>query len=332
MHYKESKLILEKIRKANRILVNCHRSPDPDSVGSALSIFQVLRKFGKEVKIVSPDKIHENLRFLPYSEKVEATDFTNFNFSKYDLFLILDSSSFDQAIGSKNINLPSMDTIVIDHHESNRKFGQINIVDRRLASNCEVLYSIFEDWGIKIDNNTATTLYTGIVSDTGSFQYPETTSKTLLIASKLIDCGAAKNEIILNIFRSFDYKLLKLWGEMLTKMQRDKLGFAWVAISYETFAEYGHPAGAKSEAASLFFSSIKGLNFGIVMIEQRRKVLNLSFRSKTNFDVSRFAQEFGGAGHKTAAGAWFSFEDFNEAVNKVLTVARKFAKEYNSVI
>lgn len=327
MRYHESKLIESELEKAGNILLKVHRSPDPDSVASCLSMSYFLKKNGKNVDIISSDPIQENLFFLKEAENIKKVDMSTFDYSKYDLFVVLDASSLDQSIGIKDANLPEIPLIVIDHHITNKKYGKINLVDY-LGSTCEVLYHFFQDLNFDMDRQLALYLLTGIISDTGSFQFDYTTTESLEIASELIKKGADRQEIVYNLFNSYKYDLVKFWGVLLDKMELNKeCQFVWTAIPYETYMKYNKPAEAKSLAATLFFSSIYEADFGIVMVEQTKGILNLSLRSRRGVDVSKIANELGGSGHREAAGGWFKFDNFNSAVEKVLNTAKKYAKK-----
>lgn len=327
-NYKESKKILEEIKKAKKILLSCHRSPDPDSVASNLALYQVLTTdLQKKVKVVSPDKIHPDLGFLVNYEKIEVVDYQQFDFSELDLFIVLDSSTFDQVIGIKNFERPDIPLITIDHHATNTKYGDINLIDT-ISSTCEILFNLFEDWEISAGPELATALLSGIYSDSVSFQIPSVRASSLKAASRLIEFGADKEEVILRLFRSYDFNLVKFWSRLLERMEIDKSNrFVWTAVPFEDFSKYGSPAEAKSLVANIIFENIKGTDFGVVMVEQRPNVLNISFRSRTDFDVSRIAKELGGSGHKGSAGAWIEFEEFDNAVDRVLKVSRKYAKK-----
>jgi phosphoesterase RecJ-like protein len=327
MNYSESNKILEKIKSAKNILINCHRSPDPDSVGSALSMYIVLRQLGKEVKIIGPDKISPDLSFLPFSEKIEKIDFSKFSFKSYDLFILLDSGSSDLVTGSKEISLPKIFSIVIDHHKTNDRFGDINLVKPEISSSAEILYHLFEDWEVEINQDLANCLLTGIIGDTGIFQFPNTTQDTFEIASKLMKLGADKKKIVFNVYQSIPLDQIKIWGEILQTMILDKeFKFVYSAISYEDYEKYGKPQGAKETAASMFAQIIKDTNFGMVMVEEKKNTLYISFRSRTGFDVSKIAAELGGGGHIAAAGARVD-GPFEKTVKKVLETARKHAKK-----
>lgn len=327
MNYPKSKQILEEIKKSQKILVNCHRSPDADSVGSALAAYLVLGKMGKDVKVICPDNLPEDVKFLPHSEVVEKIDFGKFNFGEWDLFLLLDSGSPGMVTGKREGVLPEIATIVIDHHKTNGNFGNINLIDEKISSTGELLFSIFEDWEAEIDKDIAQNLLAGIIADTGVFEYPLVTAQTLKIAHDLMEKGGDRQEIILNIFKNYDFKKVKFWGEILTKMEKDDAGFIWSAISHEDFKKFGSPVSAKESAAALFAPVVKGTDFGMMMVEEDKGILSVSFRSRGDFDVSKIALELGGGGHISAAGAKVYVSDFDQAVLKVLETARKIVNE-----
>jgi phosphoesterase RecJ-like protein len=326
MNYKESDKILKEIKKAKRILINCHRGPDSDSVGSALALARLLKSMDKEVLVICPSDIPQDLKFLEGADSIKRVNFSSFDFSKYDLFLVIDSSTYAMVTGLKDSDKPSLKTIVIDHHFSNEKFGKINLVDAKMTSTGELLYKIFEDWGVTSDKDMAECLLTGIIGDTGSFQYQNVGEGTLRIAASLMDLGADKDKIIYNIYRNIDFKEVKMWGKFIESMKIED-NFVWSAISLETYKDFGEYPYAKEDVANLFFPIVRGTDFGIVMVETNDKILSVSLRSRSGFDVSKIAEEVGGGGHKAAAGARIEGLPFQEAVNKVLAAARKYARK-----
>lgn len=331
MNYKESVEILKEIEKVKRILVNCHRGPDSDSVGSALGLSKILKQMGKEVVVVCPSDIPEDLRFLEGSDKIKRIDYATFNFSDYDLFLAIDSSNYSMVSGARELPQPkTIPFIVVDHHFSNTGFGKINLIDNKATSTGELLFKVFEDWGIKLDASTAECLLTGIIGDTGSFQYQNVGAETLEIAAKLIKLGADKDEIISNIYRNISFSEVKIWGKIIENMQIDvEHHFVWSVLSIMDYHNFVGTESVKEDAANLFFPIVKDTDFGIIMEEKDDKVLSISFRARSNFDVSKIAAEIGGGGHKAAAGARIEGLDFSVAVEKVLSAARKHAKKDN---
>ncbi|MCX6705769.1 MAG: bifunctional oligoribonuclease/PAP phosphatase NrnA [Candidatus Woesebacteria bacterium] len=331
MNYEESLKILEEIKKAKKILINCHKNPDSDSVGSALAAAQFIKFLDKEVRIICPTKINSQLKFIENFETIEqGVDFNSVNYKDYDLFIVLDSSSWDFASKMEENNIPPIKLIVIDHHATNKRYGSINLVDKKLIAVSELLYSFFEDCGFEIDKKVASFLLVGIIGDSGVYRFPGTTAKTLEIAAELISKGVDQNEIIRNLYFSVDFEEFKFWGRVMDKMQYDReYNFVWVAISNEIYKEFGGRKNYKEDTATTFFQSINFSDFGIVMIEEEKGTLNVSLRSRTGLDVSQIAVELGGGGHRYASGGGIKGLQFNEAVEKVLGVARKYAKKTN---
>jgi len=329
MNYEESIKILGEIKKAKKILINCHYKPDPDGIGSALVIYNTLKKMGDfEMDIICPSKPPEYLNFLSGFENIKQVDYSKFDFSRYDLWIIPDAANWWQISGIMDFNPHGVKVVNFDHHETNEVTFQSSIISKGLSSTAELLYGLFEDWGIKLDKDIAECLLVGIIGDTGVFRYTNVTSKTLEIAKTLMDLGADKNNIVMKTYGSIPFKEMKFWGRVIDLMRFEKdYSFVWVAISLEEYEKYGRPAEAKSASASSFASIVDDTNFGIVIVEEKKDFITCSFRSRGDFDISPIATELGGGGHKEAAGARLVGLPFDEAVNKVLQVARKYAKK-----
>lgn len=331
MNYKESKKILDEIKKAKKILISCHRRPDPDSVSSALAMYSALNQFGKDAGIVCRDDVLENLKFLPHVNSIKKVDFSNFDFSDYDLHLMLDSANWRAVTGVEELrNNKDLKVIQIDHHELDNPPGDIKIIKPEVSSNAEVLYLVFKDWGVDINSEIAGALLTGIIADTLSFRTPSTTARTLKIASNLIEKGADRQHIVYQLFLSMNVGLLKFLGEVLLKLLFDEeLKFAWSAVDNSVYKKYDLPISAKNYAANMFFGSIKDARFGIIMVEERQDKLSVSFRSAGKFPTNKIAEALGGGGHKDSSATKIEGLPFDKAVEKVLKVARKYAKKNN---
>ncbi len=329
MNYAKSTEILEKINGVDRILVNCHRNPDPDAIGSALALYEVLSGMGKKVEIICPTGLEwPTLNFLKNFKKIKTVDFSKFDFSKYQLLIVLDSSSWDMVFDAKDVVSPKISVAVIDHHRTNEKFGEINLVDEKITSTGELLYLVLQDWGVSLDKHIAAALLTGIIGDTGTFAYPGVGAGTLKAAGELMEKGADKDLIVQQVFRSVDFKTVRFWGEVIGHAKLDKLNkFIWSAIPNPRYIELGELAGGRESAAGLFVQVVEGTDFGIVMVEQEPKKLFMSFRSRTGVDVSVFAKKLGGGGHRYASGARVEGLAFDEAVARALTVVRESINE-----
>lgn len=326
MNYQESQLILEEIKKAKRILINLHRGPDPDSYGSAFALYYFVISLNKKAEVVvsSDSELSDFLSSLEDSHIINFVDYSKLNFNNYDLFISPDSGSWQQIVNNNLVKIPDIPIIVIDHHPTNEKFGKLNFIEAKASSCSEIIYKLFQDWNFDINSKVAKILLTGIVADTGAFSFSDN-AETLRIAANLIDLGASKTEIITKMFRNKKFETLKYWGKCFDLLEFDQENmFVWLATPFEIESKYKIN---DSNFSTMFANIVDGTNFGVVMSEDEPKSLKISFRSRNNFDVSAIAQELGGGGHKTAAGAKVDGLDFNEAVEKVLAVCRKYAKK-----
>lgn len=335
MNYPESQEILEEIKKANNILLNCHVNPDPDSIGSSLALKNVLESMGKKIEVVCPsENLFENVDYLKgYKEIKKASDLSKFDFSKFDLFITLDSSDWRRVTGDIDVNLPKDIKIIdIDHHHTNQGYGAIDLIGKTANSVAEMLFSIFKDWEIKIDKDTADCLMAGIVGDTGAFRFPNVKKEVFLATAELMDLGANKDYTIERIYRNEPFNLMKFYGEVLSNLKFDKEGkFVYSTVSFETYSKFKKPHMAKESAASLFSQVVEDSDFGFVAVEQEKGKLSVSFRSRTGFDISRIAIELGGGGHIYAAGAKITGLEFDDAVKKLLDTVRRVVDEQTKV-
>lgn len=331
MNYEESLKIFEKIKNSKRIVINCHYKPDADGIGSALAIYHVLKGIGGfNIDLICPSSPPETLNFIPGFSDIKQKNYSEMDFSKYDLWIIPDAANWWQISGILDFKDPGIGIVNFDHHETNEVGFKDSIVAKGLSSTTELLYGVFEDWGIGLDKDIATCLLAGIVGDTGVFRYTNVTTKTLEISMKLMNLGVDKDMIVTRTYGSIPFNELKFWGRILDLMQLEKeYGFVWVAISLDEYEKYGRPSEAKSASASNFAGVVDGTDFGIIMVEEKKDFVTVSLRARGSFDISQIATELGGGGHKEAAGARIVGLSFDEAVKKVLEVARKYAKKTN---
>ena len=317
-NYLLSQPILLEIKKAKNILINIHRNPDLDSIGSATALYQALIKMKKKVTLICPHEIPENYKFLKGADLVETIDFKTWADTEvrpYDLFLILDSGSYDIVTGSKEIKLPDMKKIIVDHHQTNNWSDcLLKLLDIEASSTAEIVYQILLDWNVIIDSKIATSIFAGIASDTVFFKYEKNAKKTFQIATELLNSGADKNKIVEQSFDSFDFDLIQLIGEFLTKMQKGN-GYIYSVLDNKTFIKFGKQRGAREIVANLFARSIKNFDFGIMAVEFEKDKFAVSFRSKS-VDVSVIAKKFGGGGHKNAAGATI-YGNIDQVIKKI---------------
>lgn len=288
------------IQSAQNILLISHKSPDGDTVGSTLALYDYLKSIGKNVVPVCCDLIPEPFYFLPNVEQYQQ----DFVLDDYDLVIILDSGAhymtnfqdthpelFD---GTKTV-------INIDHHPSNNNFGTINIIQTEACSTTRIIYEIFQILNFPLNRNIATCLLTGLFTDTGSFMHSNTQSSTLRTAGKLLAKGANLRAIRKNIFNTTPVSTLHLWGRVLKNIYVNDEGVTMTVLNQkdfdETNANYSELTGVID-----YVNSIPNTNFSVMLTERNGSVKGSLRTLKDDIDVAQIASEFGGGGHKKAAG------------------------------
>ncbi|MEX0594706.1 MAG: bifunctional oligoribonuclease/PAP phosphatase NrnA [Patescibacteria group bacterium] len=229
---------------------------------------------------------------------------------KYDLVVILDCADQDR-LGDVLTKHPDLlyevPTVSIDHHSTNSYFAKVNWVDMTSTATAEILLSLIEALGRNetlLDENIATCLLTGLITDTGSFQNPSTTPKSLTVAAQLVAAGAHQQEIIDKVFRTKSLAMLKLWGRILSNIvENQELGFAWASIREREIKEVtGSEKVSKGELIDELLKNVADVDFVFLLSEKEGRV-NGSLRSvKSGFNVAEVAQLFGGGGHTPASG------------------------------
>ncbi len=301
-------VILAEIKKADSILLHCHPSPDPDSVGSALAMKFALEQLGKKVTVIKGDsEIPKAFMHFPGADSIVRKNFFEVDLKDFDLFIAQDSGSIEMVSRIKPIIFPeSLKVIVIDHHKTNTKYGSINLVDSTYPATGQLLFDVFNEWGITITPEIASNLFIGIYTDTGGFKYEGTGESTFKTAGELVGIIPNFNRLIAQMENSNTPKLLAYEGLALSSIETFLDGK--VAISSVSCKELQDKGIPKSETGAGFISSIMrsvgSWNIVCAVIESEPGKVKLSFRTNdaSKFDVSKIAVAFGGGGHKAAAG------------------------------
>ena len=227
---------------------------------------------------------------------------------KYDLILILDCSDIER-LGPIAKEMPDLfyetPTVSIDHHATNSYFAKVNWVDMTATSTAEMLVSLIESLGRSenlLDEDVATCLLTGIITDTGSFQNQTTTPKSLTVAAQLVAAGARQQEIVDKIFRTKPLSTLKLWGKVLSNIHEDvKHNFVWASVTAEEAQSVGADPKETSGLIDELLKTAAGVDF-VLLLSERDGRTHGSLRSvNKGFNVAEIAKLFGGGGHLPAA-------------------------------
>jgi bifunctional oligoribonuclease and PAP phosphatase NrnA len=321
--------ILAEIHKATSILLHCHPSPDPDSVGSALATKFVLESMGKKVTVIKGDShIPEAFMHFPGATEIVQKNFFEIDVKEFDLFIILDSGSVEQISRLAPFPMPvPIPTIVIDHHISNKGYGSlVNLIEPSYPATAQILFDLYTLWDIEITQNIAANLFMGIYTDTGGFKYAGTTLHTFESVRALVRHVPKFPKLISDMENSNTPADIAFQALALSSIETFFEGkLALSVVSYASIMAKGIPLeDAQAHAVSPALRRVKGWPVTGVLVEQVPGIIKLSFRSKDahTYDISLLAAAFGGGGHKAAAGSVFkgSIED---AKNLVVAKAKE---------
>ncbi|KJR97672.1 MAG: phosphoesterase [Peptococcaceae bacterium BRH_c4a] len=293
--------VAEVIAGSARVLICGHIVPDGDSLGSVAALGLTLEGMGKKVVMGSPDPIPEALMFLPGTDKfVIGCD--NLRHEDYDTFVVLDCS-VPKRLGSFRKFLEKDLMIVnIDHHVSSESFAHYNYLDAGAAATGEIMTDLIDLMGTGINKDVATCLYVAMVTDTGSFQYENTSSGTLRKAARLMDAGIQSPSINVRLYEERPIQNIQMMGAVLEKLEISPCGrVAWSVVERDLLDRFS----AKDEHTDgliNFLRTIKGVEVAMLFREIEKGKFKIGFRSKGEVDVNRLASKFGGGGHVRASG------------------------------
>jgi len=304
----ELKSFLEKPRN---IVIIGHRNPDGDAMGSTLALKHYLAKKGHETTVVVPNEYPEFLHWLPGSDTTFRFDWQNTQSQKAinasDLIFLLDFNALHRVGADMQNTLEKYpnDFAMIDHHQQPDDMKYM-FSDVEICSTSQMVYQFIEmnnDLDL-IDADIATCMYTGIMTDTGSFRFRSTTSRTHRIIADLIDKGAQNDRIHNNVYDANSYNRLLLLGKALSNLQiLPSYKTAFITLTDEEKKRFDFQKG-DTEGIVNYALSLKGIIFAAIFIEDEEQgIIKISFRSKGNFSVNQFSRNhFEGGGHDNAAG------------------------------
>lgn len=296
--------VREAIEKASRIMIVTHQRPDGDALGSALAFSQYLDHLQKVHDVYCAHDAPSNYAFLPNSSRI-ITDPNLIISGDHDLIVCLDSGDLRYAGVDAHVAKKTGDyTLVnIDHHATNERYGNINLVDPSASSTSELIYHYFDHHGHPISTDVATCILTGIITDTGGFSNLATTSVSMDVASKLLTAGARIWDIQTNTAKNKPINALKLWGVALSRLQLHAASGIVTTILTKQDVVDAQATPENVEGIANFLNTVEGARAIFVLREEDDGKIKVSMRTTTpGVDVSKLARHFGGGGHKKAAG------------------------------
>ena len=293
------------------IVVIPHKNPDGDAMGSCLAWARFLAKKAHQVKVIAPNDYPKFLKWLPGNEEVIIFDHQATRAEKIilnaDLICTLDFNTLSRVGNMSGVlESASAEFLMIDHHEQPADYATYTYSVPPMSSTCEMVYHALDHLGELqlLDADMASCLYTGIMTDTGSFKYPSTTATTHRVVADLIEIGAQHDQIQRKVFDNNNPARLALLGKSLNNMVRlENYSTAYMSLSQEELDAEGYSKG-DTEGFVNYALGIEGVVFSALFTENKEEgIIKISFRSIGDFSVNTFAREhFEGGGHQNAAG------------------------------
>lgn len=311
MTNEEISQLKELFSSPKKIVLVPHKGPDGDAMGSILALMLLLQGQNHEVHAISPNDFPAFLKWMPYQEEVlifeKNQEKSKQLIAEADLIFTLDFNHLSRAGEMQEpLEIAKGIFIMIDHHQQPDDYARFTYSDVTMCSTCQMVFHFMENLGLheQITAQIATSLYTGIMTDTGSFRYRSTSSLTHRVIAKLIEKGADNTSIHENIYDTNSYSKLQLLGVALKNLTIiEKYRTAYITLSQEELDRYNFKKG-DTEGFVNYGLSVSGIVFAAIFIENEAEgIVKISFRSKGTFSVNDFSRRhFHGGGHVNAAG------------------------------
>jgi phosphoesterase RecJ-like protein len=299
------------------ILIASHESPDADTLGSALALYLFLKKKGKRVSVGCKDKVPHFLDFLPHVEDVIKLPTQEV----YDLAIVVDASGF-YRVGAE---VKAIKRVRIDHHIGGEFYGEWDYIDYSEPATASIVYKLLKSWDKDcIDQEIAQCLYSGLATDTGFFRYSNTTAEVFEMAKELVQLGADPYKTYVMFSERESLNKMKLISKVLETLTCYEDGLiAGITILDRFFKETGTEY-SDSEGLVNYPRSIEGVEVAFALIEKSDEgVFKVSLRSKGKVDVAKIAERLGGGGHKYASGCKIKAQDYQSALETVLSAIKE---------
>lgn len=297
----------------DKILILTHRSPDGDTIGSGYALAMALRKLGKSVKVDCTDPFPEKYSYFTY--KLEKLEFD-------EEFVVSVDIADTKLLGEKLSDYADKIDLCIDHHGSNTKYAKEYYVEASAAAAAQVIAKLIRLMNVEFDKDIANAIYTGITTDTGCFRYTNVTAETHRIAADMIDCGAESGMINRLMFETKSRSRLEIERRVMDSIQFYLDGRCAIAYATIDMMKESGAVDNDMEGVSSLPRQIEGVMAGITLREKNNGKFKVSVRTTDELDASAICANFGGGGHKAAAGCMIT-GTLNEAIEQIIEVVRQ---------
>ncbi len=328
------------VSSPKKIVITTHQKPDADALGSSLALYNYLKKYHHHITVVTPTDYPQFLFWMPgnncvinYEENDYNRNYADKAIEAADIIFCLDFSSWERLKKvSNSVKNAKATRVLIDHHLDPTVEADHKMWYPLAAATCELIFDFICQMGDKhlIDIEIGECIYSGIMTDTGSFRFPSTSKKIHLIIADLIEIGVDNSKIHRMIYDNNSQEKLRFLGFVLNQKLHviDNMNTAYIAISKEELAMFNSQTG-DTEGLVNYALSIEGVIFAVIIIE-REDAIKMSFRSSGDFKANEFASlHFEGGGHKNAAGGK-SNTSYKETLEKFLNILPSYQQMLNA--
>jgi bifunctional oligoribonuclease and PAP phosphatase NrnA len=311
-----------------RFIMTSHVNPDGDGLGSEVALAHYLELRGKQVSILNCSATPDNYLFLHRLHPILQFDPTLHEdiVKNAEVIVLLDANHLDRIAAMKPIIMKSHAIkVCIDHHPEPDESSNLYLIDEQSSATGEIIYNYISKLGGTIDRLMADALYTAIMTDTGSFRYEKTDSEVHSIVAHLLQAGADPVAIYGQVYERTSAKRMQLLGMALANLKiTDNGKIAYMTLTRGMFEATG-TSEADTDAFVPYTLMIEGVQIGL-MFSEIDNIVKVNFRSKGDIAINKLAKEFGGNGHKNAAGARINNIKIDDVVQQVLKSAGIFVK------
>ena len=289
-------LVAQKIKDCQHIAITSHLRPDGDSICTGLALYFMGEQLGKKMAIINQDKTPFPFNHFPHHDIIQ---FGQIPPEIYDMVILLECASVARS-GQENIH--DYFKVNIDHHHSNFYYADINWVDPEASAVAEMIFLLGQKLGIDMTPEIANSLYAAIISDTGSFQFSNTSARSFEVCFELINQGANPTEVSERLYNNNPAEKIKLLGQVLSTLQMNEKGNIAIITMYKKHLEALNLKEIDTEDITTLARSIKEVEIVLFFKEIKKETYRVSLRSKGSANAALIAEYFGGGGHLHAAG------------------------------
>ena len=312
------------VRSCRRFLLTTHVRPDGDALGSTLAMAAILEQLGGEASIVADFDVPPRFRFLDPEKRIRrlGRDVPRDRLPPFDLLMVIDTSAWAQ-LGEMGgvIRATAAKKAVLDHHLSTDELGAEVFRDTAAEAAGRVVYEAAEHLGATLTPRIATLLFAALATDTGWFRFASASADTYRLAARLTEAGAVPHQMYRDLYENDSVARLKLIGRTMARVETElggRLIYTWMTL--EDFTACGALPSDSEDVINMTLA-VRGAEVAVILVEQPAGGFKVSFRSRSPVDCSRVAEQFGGGGHRSAAGAFLP-DSLSNARAKVLDAVR----------